>query len=152
MFKEFKEFALKGNVVDLAIGIIIGAAFSKIVDSIVKDVIMPPFGLLLGRVNFPDLFITLSGPRYATLADAQANGSATLNYGLFLNNVINFLIIAFVLFLFVRQVNRFRRKPAPPQADIKDCPFCYSKIPLKATRCPQCTSQVEERILQPAGD
>jgi len=152
LLKEFKEFALKGSVLDLAVGIIIGAAFNKIVDSIVKDVIMPPFGMLLGRVNFPDLFITLSGRDYPTLALAQANGSATLNYGLFLNNVINFLIIAFVLFLIVRQINRFRRRPAPPQADTKDCPYCFSKIPLKASRCPQCTSQIEGRVLQLTGD
>jgi len=152
MFKEFKEFALKGSVLDLAVGIIIGAAFTKIIDSVVKDLIMPPFGLLLGRVNFPDLFITLSGTRYATLAEAQAAGSPTLNYGLFLNNVLSFLIIAFILFLIVRQINRFRRKPAPPQADTQDCPYCYSKIPLKATRCPQCTSQIQAGVLQPAGD
>ncbi len=145
MLKEFKEFALRGNVLDLAIGVIIGAAFGKIVTSFVNDVLMPPIGLLLGKVDFTNLFFTLSGEKYATLADAQANGAVTLNYGNFINTVVDFLIVAFFIFLLVRQINRLTRKPAeaPAAPTTKECPHCCSTIPLKATRCPNCTSELE---------
>lgn len=144
MLKEFKQFAMRGNVIDLAIGVIIGAAFGKIITSFVNDVLMPPIGLLLGKVNFSNLFFTLSGEKFATLADAQANGAVTLNYGLFLNTVIDFLIVAFVIFLLVRQINRLTSKPAeaPAAPTTKECPHCCSTIPLKATRCPNCTSEL----------
>ncbi len=143
MLKEFKAFAMRGSVLDLAVGIIIGGAFGKIVTSFVNDVIMPPIGLLLGRVNFAGLFVSLTGVRYASLAEAQAVGAPTINYGVFLNTVIDFVIVAFVIFLLVRQVNRLSRETAPaaPPAT-KDCPHCMSSIPLKATRCPCCTSQL----------
>jgi len=145
MFKEFKTFAMRGNVLDLAVGVIIGAAFGKIVTSFVSDVLMPPIGLLLGKVDFSNLFIDLSGQHYATMAEAKAAGAATLNYGLFVNNIIDFLLVAFAVFLLVRQVNRFNKEPeaAPAAPTTKDCPFCLSAIPLKATRCPNCTSQLE---------
>lgn len=140
MLKEFKEFAMKGNVVDLAVGFILGAAFGKIVSSLVADIIMPPIGLILGKVDFSSLFLNLSGKSYASLAEAKAAGAATLNYGVFLNNVVDFLIVAFAVFLLVRVVNRWN-KPAPAAAPTtKDCPYCVSKIPIKATRCPNCTS------------
>jgi large conductance mechanosensitive channel len=143
MLKEFKEFAMKGNVLDMAIGVIIGAAFGKIVTSFVSDVMMPPLGLLLGRMDFSNLFINLSGTSYATLADAKKAGAATLNYGLFLNTVIDFVIVAFVIFLVVKQVNRMRAPaPAPPPAPTKECPMCTSAIPVKAKRCPQCTGDL----------
>jgi large conductance mechanosensitive channel len=142
VFKEFKEFAMKGNVMDMAIGIIIGAAFGAIVTSLVKDVVMPPIGMLLGHVDFSGLFLNLSGTPYATLADAQKASAPTINYGLFLNTVINFLIVALVMFMIVKQLNRFN-KPAPAAAPTtKDCPFCQTAIPLKATRCPNCTSEL----------
>lgn len=142
MLKEFKEFALRGNVIDLAVGVIIGGAFGKIVTSLVNDVIMPPIGMILGKVNFADLFIDLSGNGYATLADAKAAGAATINYGLFLNTVLDFIIVAFVVFLVIRQMNRMR-KPAPvAEPTTKTCPHCATEIPLKATRCPNCTSQL----------
>lgn len=143
MLKEFKAFAMRGSVLDLAVGIIIGGAFGKIVTSLVNDVIMPPVGLLLGRVNFAGLFLSLTGVRYASLAEAQAVGAPTINYGVFLNTVIDFVIVAFVIFLLVRQVNRLSRE-TPPAASptTKDCPHCMSSIPLKATRCPCCTSQL----------
>jgi large conductance mechanosensitive channel len=145
MWKEFKEFILRGNVLDLAIGIIIGAAFGKIVTSFVNDVLMPPVGLLLGKVDFTNLFINLSGQPYATLADAKAAGAATINYGLFINAVLDFVIVAFVIFLIVRQVNRMRRKPAavPAEPTTKECPYCFSVIPIKALRCPNCTSDLK---------
>lgn len=144
MFKEFKEFAVKGNVIDMAVGIIIGAAFGKIVSSFVADVLMPPVGLLLGKMDFSNLFINLSGKTFETLAEAKKAGAATLNYGVFLNTILDFVIVAFAVFLLIRQINRFKReKPAEVAApDTKDCPFCLSKIPIKATRCPQCTSQL----------
>jgi len=143
MFKEFKEFAVKGNVLDMAIGIIIGAAFGKIVTSFVSDVLMPPLGLLLGNMDFSNMFINLSGTAYATLADAKKAGAATLNYGLFLNTVIDFAIVAFAIFLLVRQVNRFRAQaPAAPPAPTKECPLCTSTIALKAKRCPACTADL----------
>ena len=142
MLKEFKEFAMRGNVLDMAVGIIIGAAFGRIITSLVSDIIMPPIGLLLGKVDFSSLFLNISGTSYATLAQAKAAGAATVNYGLFLNAVIDFLIVAFVIFLMVRQINRWN-KPAParPRAT-KDCPYCVSAIPVKATRCPNCTSEL----------
>ncbi|HUV90156.1 MAG TPA: large conductance mechanosensitive channel protein MscL [Anaerolineae bacterium] len=145
MWKEFKEFILRGSVLDLAIGIIIGAAFGKIVTSFVNDILMPPVGLLLGKVDFANLFINLSGQPYATLADAKAAGAATINYGLFTNAVLDFIIVAFVIFLIVRQVNRMRRKPAAVSAEptTKECPYCFSVIPIKALRCPNCTSDLK---------
>jgi large conductance mechanosensitive channel len=142
MLKEFKEFAMRGNVLDLAVGVIIGGAFGKIVSSLVEDVIMPPIGRLLGPVNFSDLFINLSGKSYETLKDAKAASAATLNYGLFLNTVISFLIVTFCVFLVVKQINRFAPKPAPVPAT-KDCPQCAMPIPLAAKRCGHCTSQLE---------
>ncbi|HEX2522633.1 MAG TPA: large conductance mechanosensitive channel protein MscL, partial [Terriglobia bacterium] len=142
MFKEFREFAMKGNVLDLAVGIIIGAAFGKIITSFVNDVLMPPVGLLLGKVDFSNLFIDLSGQNHATLKAAKEAGAATLNYGLFLNSIIDFLIVAFAVFLLIRQVNKLKRQEPAPAQDKKDCPFCLSAIPSKASRCPQCTSQL----------
>jgi len=142
MLKEFKEFAMRGNVLDLAVGVIIGGAFGKIVSSLVEDVIMPPIGRLLGPVNFSDLFINLSSKSYETLKDAKAASAATLNYGLFLNTVISFLIVAFCVFLVVKQINRFAPKPAPVPTT-KDCPQCAMPIPLAAKRCGHCTSQLE---------
>ena len=144
MLKEFKAFALRGNVIDLAIGVIIGGAFGKIVTSFVNDIIMPPIGMLLGNVNFADLFIALDGGDYASLAQAQEAGAPTLNYGMFINTVIDFLIIAFVIFLVVKQINRLTPKPAPAPAEptTKACPYCFTEIPVKATRCPHCTSEL----------
>jgi large conductance mechanosensitive channel len=142
MLKEFKDFAMKGNVLDLAVGFIIGAAFGKIVTSLVSDIIMPPIGLILGKVDFSSLFLSLSGKSYSSLAEAKAAGAATLNYGVFLNNIVDFLIVAFAVFLLVRMVNRWN-KPAPAAApSSKECPYCASTIPLKATRCPNCTSEI----------
>lgn len=142
MLKEFREFVLRGNVVDLAVAVIIGGAFGRIVTSFVNDILMPPIGLLLGGINFADLFISLSGERYASLAEAQAAGAATINYGLFINTVLDFLIIAVVIFLFVRTVNRMRRAQETAAEPVtKECPYCCSSIPIKATRCPHCTSQ-----------
>lgn len=147
MLKEFREFALRGNVIDLAIGVIIGAAFGKIVTSLVNDIMMPPVGLLTGGMDFSQLFISLDGREYPSLVAAQAAGAPTLNYGLFLNTLIQFLIIAFVLFLLVRQINRLQRLGRRPEAlaepTTRDCPFCLSAIPRAATRCPHCTSTVE---------
>ena len=134
MLKEFKKFILQGNVLDLAVGIVIGAAFGAIVASFVKDILMPPVGLLLGGMDFTNLFITLKGPAAATLADAQKAGAVTLNYGLFINTLINFLIVAFAIFLVVRAANQMKAKPAPAAPNTKDCPYCLSAIPLKATR------------------
>jgi large conductance mechanosensitive channel len=143
MLKEFKEFAMKGNVLDMAVGIIIGAAFGKIISSFVADVLMPPLGLLLGKVNFTNLFITLSGASVPTLEEAKKAGAVTLNYGVFLNTCIDFLLVAFAVFLLVKQVNRMRKAAPAPTVTTKDCPFCASAIPLKATRCPQCTSDLK---------
>ena len=148
MFKDFKEFAMRGSVVDMAVGIVIGAAFGSIVKSFVDDVLMPPIGLLLGNVDFSNLFITLkegakaAGP-YASLAAAKAAGAVTLNLGLFINTVISFLIIAFAVFLVIKGLNRIQREKAAPPAEptTRECPFCRSTIPLKATRCPHCTSE-----------
>jgi large conductance mechanosensitive channel len=143
MLKEFKEFAMRGSMLDLAIGIIIGGAFGKIVTSLVNDVIMPPIGLLLGRVNFADLFVSLTGVQFASLADAQAAGAPTINYGLFLNTIVDFVLVALVIFLLVKQINRLAAKPAPPApATSKDCPYCQTAISIKASRCPHCTSQL----------
>lgn len=144
MLKEFREFVMRGNVLDLAVAVIIGGAFGKVVTSLVNDVLMPPVGLLLGSVNFSDLFVNLSGTSYASLAEAQQAGAPTINYGLFLNTVIDFVIVAFVIFLMVRAANRMRKPAqAPAEPTTKDCPFCLSAIPLKATRCPQCTSDLK---------
>jgi large conductance mechanosensitive channel len=143
MLKEFKEFAMRGNVLDMAVGIIIGAAFGKIISSLVNDILMPPIGLLLGKVDFSSLFIDLSGQSHASLAAAKAAGAATINYGVFLNSILDFVIVAFAIFLLIRQVNRFKREPAPAAPTTKDCPFCASAIPLKAVRCPHCTSQLQ---------
>jgi len=145
MLKEFKEFAMKGNVLDMAIGIIIGAAFGKIVSSFVSDVLMPPIGLILGKMDFASLFLNLSGQSYATLAEAKAAGAPTLNYGIFFNTVLDFIIVAFVIFLLVKQVNRLRAQQAAPPAapTTKDCPFCATAIPIKAARCPNCTSELK---------
>lgn len=143
MFKEFKEFAIKGNVIDMAIGIVIGAAFGKIVGSLVEDVVMPPIGTLLNHVDFSNLFLALNGGSYATVAAAKAAGAATLNYGIFLDTVINFLIVAFAVFLLVKQVNRWRPAPAPaPPPSTRECPYCLSSVAMKATRCPACTSEL----------
>lgn len=143
MLEEFKKFAMRGNVIDLAVGFIMGGAFGAIVNSLVNDVIMPPIGLVLGRVNFSSLFINLTSTAYTSLDEAKKAGAATINYGAFINTVINFIIIAFVLFLLIRQVNRLTAKPAAPAAPTtKDCPYCFSAIALKATRCPNCTSQL----------
>lgn len=144
MWKEFRDFAMRGNVVDLAVGIIIGAAFGKIVTSLVSDILMPPIGILLGKVDFSNLFINLSGKPYASLADAKAAGAATINYGLFVNSIIDFVIVAFAVFLLVRQVNRLTKKPEAVVAPTtKECPYCASTIALKATRCPHCTSELK---------
>ena len=143
MLKEFKEFAMRGNVMDLAVGVIIGAAFGKIVSSLVEDVLMPPIGRLLGRVDFSGLFINLSDKSYETLTAAKAAGAPTLNYGIFLNAVINFLIVAFCVFVVVKQINRFAAKPATvPVPTTKDCPQCAMPIPLAAKRCGHCTMQL----------
>jgi large conductance mechanosensitive channel len=144
MLKEFKEFAMRGNVLDMAVGIIIGSAFGKIISSFVSDILMPPIGLLLGKTDFSGLFLNISGKSFATLAAAKADGAATINYGMFLNTIIDFLIVAFAIFLLVRQVNRMLTKPAPAPAapTTKDCPYCLSAIPIKAMRCAQCTSEL----------
>ena len=144
MLKEFREFAVKGNVIDLAVGVIIGGAFGKIVSSLVNDIIMPLVGLLLGGLNFAGLFIPLDGGTYATIEAAKEAGGATLNYGLFIQAIVDFVIVAFVIFLFIRAINRMKRKeeaPAPAPTT-KECPFCFMQVPLNATRCPHCTSQL----------
>jgi large conductance mechanosensitive channel len=148
MFKEFKAFIMRGNVLDLAVGIIIGAAFGTIVKSLVDDVIMPPIGLALGNVDFSNLFVVLkegakAAAPYATLADAKAAGAVTLNYGLFINNIVTFLIVAFAVFLVVRTANRLRPPEAAAAPNTRDCPYCRMPIPVGATRCPQCTSDLK---------
>jgi len=150
MLKEFKEFALRGNVMDMAVGIIIGAAFATIINSLVQDVIMPPIGLLLGNADFSNIFAVLkegkaAGP-YASVAAAKAAGAVTMNIGVFINAIISFVIVAFAVFLFVKTMNRLRRheEPPPPAPTTKDCIFCFSKIPIQATRCPQCTSDLKK--------
>ena len=149
MFKDFKEFALKGNVVDMAIGIVIGVAFGAIVKSLVTDLLMPPIGLILGKTDFSNLFLilkegTMAGP-YASLADAQKAGAVTLNYGLFVNSVISFLIVAFAVFLLIRQINKLRRQEEPEASPVetKACQYCFSMIPVQAIRCPNCTSTLQ---------
>jgi len=143
MLREFKEFVMRGNVVDLAIAVVIGAAFGKIITSFVEDVLMPPIGLALGNVDFSNLFLNLSGKEYPSVAAAKAAGAATLNYGIFFNQVINFLIIAFAIFLLIKQLNRLQ-KPAPaPAPATKDCPYCLTAIPIKATKCAHCTSELK---------
>ncbi|HEV2161049.1 MAG TPA: large conductance mechanosensitive channel protein MscL [Stellaceae bacterium] len=148
MLKEFRDFAMRGNVVDLAIGLILGAAFGKIVSSLVDDIIMPPIGLLLGKVDFSSLFVSLTGAHYDSIAAAKAAGAATLNYGTFINTVVNFVIVAFAVFLLVKQINKVTAKfspgQAPPSPTTKECPYCISTIALKATRCPHCTATLPE--------
>ncbi|WP_283689570.1 large conductance mechanosensitive channel protein MscL [Clostridium perfringens] len=149
MWKEFKEFAMKGNVIDLAIGVVIGGAFGKIVTSLVNDIIMPVVGSLVGKVDFSNLYINLSGQQFNSLQEAQAAGAATINYGLFLNNLINFLIIAFSIFIVIKQINKLKnftkkKEEVKVGATEKDCPYCCTKIDIKATRCPHCTSVLEE--------
>ena len=149
MFKEFKEFAMRGNVIDMAVGIVIGAAFGTIVKSLVSDIIMPPIGLLLGKVDFSNLFAVLkqgeavAGP-YASLADAQVAGAVTINYGVFINTLISFIVIAFAIFMVIRAMNNLKKKEEAPPAEptTQDCPYCFTSIPIKATRCPHCTSQL----------
>ncbi len=149
MFKEFKEFAMKGNVVDMAVGIIIGAAFGSIVKSLVADVIMPPIGLLLGNVDFSNLFLVIKQGAvegtFATLAEAQKAGAVTINYGMFINTVISFLIVAFAIFIIIKNLNALKRKEeAPPEEPTtKKCPHCFSEISIKATRCGFCTSELQ---------
>lgn len=144
MLKEFKEFAMRGNVVDMAVGIIIGAAFGKIVSSFVNDIIMPPIGVLLGGVDFSNIFINLSGGAYGSLAAAQEAGAATINVGVFINTVLDFVIVAFAIFFVIRNMNKLKRQEeAPaPEPTTKDCPRCLSSIPIKATRCAHCTSEL----------
>lgn len=143
MFQEFKKFAMRGNVLDLAVGVVIGAAFGKVVGSFVEDIIMPPIGRLLGHVDFSNLFVSLNGTHYDTIATAKAAAAPTINYGLFLNTIINFLIVALAIFLLVQQVNRWGKKPEPVAAPTtKDCPQCAMAIPLAAKRCGHCTSQL----------
>jgi large conductance mechanosensitive channel len=142
MFKEFKAFVMRGNVVDLAVGIIIGAAFGKIVTSLVNDILMPPLGLLLGKLDFSNLFINLSGMPLESLAAARAVGAPTINYGIFFNTVIDFLIVALAIFIVIKQINRLKAQPAPAPPNTKECPFCRTGIPIKAVRCPNCTSEL----------
>ncbi|MEI9478319.1 MAG: large-conductance mechanosensitive channel protein MscL [Deltaproteobacteria bacterium] len=149
MLKEFKEFAMRGNVIDMAVGIIIGVAFGTIISSLVADVIMPPIGLLLGNVDFSNLFITLkqgvkaAGP-YASLAEAKAAGAVTMNIGVFINTIISFVIVAFAIFLLIKSINKLKKQEAPPAVPTtKDCPHCMVSIPIKATRCPHCTSELK---------
>jgi len=148
MWKELRDFAMRGNVVDLAIGVIIGAAFGKIVTSLVNDLIMPPLGLILGKVDFTNLFIDLSGKSYGSLAAAKAAGAATINYGVFINNIIDFVIVGLVVFLLVRGINRLHKAPPAPAPTTRSCPYCLTAVPLQATRCPACTSPIE--AVQPA--
>ena len=142
MIKEFREFVMRGNVLDLAIAVIIGGAFGKIVTSFVNDVIMPPIGLLLGGVDFTNLFIALDGKLYESLDAAKAAGAATINYGVFLNTVIDFIIVAFVIFLIIKSANRMKKQAPVAEPTTKECPYCSTTIPLKAVRCPNCTSQL----------
>lgn len=145
MWKEFKEFAMRGNVLDMAVGIIIGASFGKIVSSFVEDVLMPPIGLLSGNIDFKQLFLSLSGASFATLEEAKKAGAPTINYGLFINTVLDFILVALAVFLLVRIVNRWKSapEPAPAPTPTRECPFCLSAIPPKAVRCSHCTSEVK---------
>jgi large conductance mechanosensitive channel len=142
MIKEFKEFAIRGNVIDLAVAVIMGVAFGAIISSLVNDIIMPVIGYALGGVNFNDLFISLNGTAYPSLAAAKAAGAATINYGVFINAIIDFIIVAFVIFLLVRSINKLKKAPAPTAPITKDCPYCFTPIPIPATRCPNCTSEL----------
>ncbi len=143
ILKEFRDFAVKGNVVDLAIGVIIGASFGKIVTSFVSDIIMPPIGFLMGNVNLADMFITLSKTKYDTLEAAKTAGAVTINIGVFLSTIIDFLIVALVIFLIVKKINQLKRKPQPQEPNTKDCPYCLSSVPIKATKCAFCTSELK---------
>lgn len=146
MLKEFKQFAMRGNVIDLATGFVIGGAFGAIVNSLVNDIIMPPLGLILGKVDFNNLFINLSDTSYTSLSEAKKAGAATINYGVFINTIINFVIIAFAIFLLIRVSNKFRAKPSEaPAPEMKECPYCFSKILAKAVRCPHCTSDLRNQ-------
>jgi large conductance mechanosensitive channel len=142
MLKEFRDFAIKGNVIDLAVAVIMGAAFGAIISSLVNDIIMPVIGYALGGVNFNDLFISLNGTAYPSLAAAKAAGAATINYGVFINAIIDFIIVALALFLLIRSINRMKKAPAPAAPTTKDCPHCFTQIPIPATRCPNCTSEL----------
>ncbi len=142
MLRDFRSFLMRGNVLDLAVAVVIGAAFGAVVTSFVNDILMPPIGLALGRVNFADLFVSLSGQSYPTLAAAKAAGAPTLNYGAFINAIISFIIVAFAVFVLLRQVTRFMPKPAAAPPATKECAYCASLIPLRASRCPQCTSDL----------
>jgi len=145
MLKEFKEFAMRGNMIDLAVGVIIGSAFGKIITSLVNDIVMPPIGLLLAKVDFSNLFITLNGEKYLILAQAHEAGSVTMNVGIFLNTIIDFLIVALVIFLLIRQLNKLEKKDEKSaEITTKTCPFCLTEIPAKATRCPACTSDLKQ--------
>ena len=150
VFKEFREFAVRGNLVDMTIGFTVGAAFGRIATSLVNDILMPPIGLLLKKVDFVNLYINLSGTPYGTLAEAKEAGAATINYGVFLNTVMNFLVVTIVVFLLVREMNRVRRRqqaaPPPPAPTTRDCPYCLSKVPLAATRCAFCTSDLAPAV------
>jgi large conductance mechanosensitive channel len=140
MLKEFKEFAMRGNVLDMAVGIIIGAAFGRIISSFVEDILMPPLGLLLGKVDFSNLFVSLTGKAFDTVAAAKAAGAPTLNYGIFLNHIFNFVIVAFAIFFLIRSVNKLKREPPAAAPTTKPCPLCLSEIPLAARKCAHCTS------------
>ena len=140
MLKEFRDFAMRGNVIDMAVGIIIGAAFGKIVASFVSDIIMPPIGLLTGGIDFSNIYINLSSGTYQSLADAQKAGAATINIGLFINTIVYFLIVAFAIFISIKQLNRLKKEAPPAAPSERDCPFCFSRIPIKATKCGHCTS------------
>jgi len=142
MLKEFKDFAMKGNVIDMAVGIVIGGAFGKIVSSFVKDVVMPPIGMLTGGMDFTNIFTDLSGKNYATLGEAQEAGAATINWGIFGNTLIDFVIIAFAIFMVVRQMNKLKKQPPPADPTTKDCPECLMSVPIKAKRCGHCTAQI----------
>ena len=139
---EFKEFAVKGNVIDMAVGIIIGAAFGSIVNSLVKDVIMPPIGMLMGGINFADMFVALDGKAYATLAEAQAAAAPTINYGLFINSIISFIIVALAIFVLIKKINAMKKQPVPPEPNTKECPYCKESIPKAAVKCSHCTSDL----------
>jgi large conductance mechanosensitive channel len=143
MLKEFKEFIAKGNVIDLAVGLVIGAAFGKIITSLVNDIVMPPIGMLLGGVDFANLFVTLKGAHFDTLKAAKEGGAVTVNYGAFINTCIEFLIVAFVIFLVIKAINRMKREPAELPPTMKSCAYCCSSIAVEATRCPQCTSELK---------
>ncbi len=146
MWKEFREFISRGNVIDLAVGIVVGTAFNRIVTSFVNDIIMPPIGMVLARINFNNLYIALNGKQYTNFTDAQNAGAPTINYGIFINNIIDFLIVAFAVFLLVQQVNRIKSRFQAPRGapTTKGCPYCYTTIPIKATRCPACTSELTQ--------